>query len=82
MTSGSLGAVPFTSTTGLFQGSCITFCCTRQRVARKVFEAGWPQGSLGLCRQLAGHYATGRGEGDTHHQLHVLGQVCHVHDDH
>lgn len=39
MTRGGLGAVPLSLHHQPLQGSCTTFCCTRQHVAKKVLEA-------------------------------------------
>lgn len=69
------------SPSGPLQASGTTICCTRQHAAQ-VFDASWPQGSLGLYWQLLDMWPPAKVKGGTHHQLHVLGQVYHIHDNH
>ena len=82
MTRGGPGAVPLTSTTGPSRAPARPPAAEDSTWLRKCWKPPDLKAPLGLCRQLSGRVATGRGEGDTHHQLHVLGHVRHVHDDH
>lgn len=64
MTRGSLGAVPLYLHHQPLRGSCTTFCCTRQHVAKKVSEAACPQdptGSLPAALRPCCHRPRGRG---------------------